>query len=805
MSLSEDIRFAFRTLAKHPGFTAVAVVALALGIGANATVFAITNGVLFKNMPFVSERIMYLSTKNLSRGQNRSGVSYPDYRDWRAQTKSFETLGAFGFDVVNVSDKIGVPTRYNLGRITANTFSIIGQKPVIGRDFTAEDEKIGAEPVAILGFGIWENRYGKNPGIVGQTIKVNDVPTTVVGVMQRDLRFPIDSDFWVPYVPNADSEKRQMRDLTAFGAMFPSASETSATAELEGISHNLENEYPTTNKGIVAVVHTFSEEANGPEVWILLSALMGAVSFVLLIACANVANLLLARAVDRSREISIRIAIGAGRWRIIRQLLVESVMLSIIGGTFGWLISIWGIRAFDKSVRDRIPAWMQFSLDWHGFVFLAAISIGTGLLFGLAPALRLSKLDVNGALKDGAWGSSGGWRGKYLSGLLVVIEMALAVVLLAGAGLMIRSFVNVYQANTGVNTSNVLVMRMFLPPLRYPQAKDRIAFFQRLKQRVDSVPGVESATIADFMPTGGSSKFPYELEHAEPVDAEHRPNLSSVVISADYFRVMDVHLLRGRTFTDNDGAEGQPPVTIVNQRFAEKFWPREDPIGKRLRLFDGTTPQDWLTVVGVAPKILQNDITQKEIDPLIYLPYRQRPLPDMSLMARTHVPPGSLGDTFRREVQAVDEDMPLYALRTLEERLERNYWAQQIFASLFGIFAAIALVLASVGLYAVIAHSVNQRTQEIGVRIALGASAQTILRLVFAQGLGQLGIGLLVGLLAAAGLTRALTSLLVEVSPTDPVTLFFVALMLSISTILGCLLPALKAMRIDPIIALRHE
>jgi len=805
MTILEDIRFGLRTMAKNSGFSAIAVVALALGIGVNATVFAIANGVLFKNMPFMSDRIMYLSTKNLARGANRSGVSYPDYRDWRSQAKSFDSLGAYNFQIINLSDKLAVPARFNLGQITANTFSMIGQKPIVGRDFIPDDERPGAQPVAILGYSLWENRYGKNPGIISQTIRVNDVPTTVIGVMQRDFRFPIDSDMWTPLVPTTDAEKRERRNLTGFGLLSASATPKSASAELAGIARNLEQEYPATNKGFAAVVHSFSEEFNGPDVTILLAALMGAVSFVLLIACANVANLLLARAVDRSREISIRIAIGAGRWRVIRQLLVESVMLSIVGGVFGWLISIWGLRAFDASVRDRIPAWMSFSMDYRGFIYLGVISIGTGLIFGLAPALRLSRLDVNGALRDGGWGSTGGLRGRYLSGLLVVVEMALAVVLLAGAGLMIRSFVNVYNAKTGVNTKNVLVMRMFLPDAKYPKPQDRISFHELLKQRLDALPGVESSTIANVMPTGGSARFPYELEHSQPVDEQHRPTLSAVIISPDYFHVMDVRLLRGRAFTDKDGAEGQPPVAIVNQRFAEKFWPADDPLGKRFRIFDGNTPDDWLTVVGLVPNILQNDVAVHEIDPLIYVPYRQKPQRDMSLMARTRVPAGTLGDTFRRAVQALDQDMPLYSLRTLEQRLALNYWAQAIFGGLFAIFAAIALVLASVGLYAVIAHSVSQRTQEIGVRMALGASARNILRLVFAQGLGQLGIGLAIGLLGALGLTRTLNSLLVQVSPSDPATLMIVALVMGTSTVLGCLVPALRAMRVDPVIALRHE
>ena len=805
MSFFEDVNFGLRTMAKNPGFTAVAVVALALGIGVNATVFGIANVVLFKNMPFMNDRILYLSTKNLRRGERRVGVSYPDFRDWRAQAKSFEALGAFNFTNVNLSDRTGVPARYNLAQVTANTFSMIGQQPIIGRDFTPEDEKTGAPAVAILGYGIWETRYGKTPGILGQTIRVNDVPTTIIGVMRQDLRFPNDTELWTALIPGADSEKRESRNLGAFGKLAPGATQKSANAELETIARNLEKSYPATNQGIAAVVNTFSEEFNGPQVTVLIGALMGAVGFVLLIACANVANLLLARAIDRSREISVRIAIGAGRWRIIRQLLVESVMLSLTGGILGWFISIWGLRAFEASVRDRIPAWMHFSMDYRGFVYLAAISIGTGLLFGLAPALRLSRLDVNTSLREGGRGSSGGTRTRYLSGLLVVTEMTLAVVLLVGAGLMIRSFLNVYGTNTGVNPKNMLVMRLFLPEAKYPRPEDQISFHQRLKTRLDALPGVEVTTISTTMPTGGSMKFPYELDHAPSVDEKRRPTLSALVISPDYFRVMELRPVRGRTFTDGDGGTGAAPVTIINQRFAEKYWPGDDPLGKRLRLFNGRTPEAWLTVVGVVPNILQNDVSVREYDPLIYLPYRYKPQRDMSIMARTRVPPGTLATAFRREVQAVDDEMPLFALRTLEERLALNYWAQQVFGSLFAIFAAIALVLASVGLYAVIAHSVSQRTAEIGLRMALGASGGNIRGLVFAQGMRQLAIGLVIGLGAAIALTRVLSFLLVQVSPNDPATLLIVSLVLLTAALLGCFVPAQRAMSVDPVVALRHE
>ncbi len=804
MALLGDIRFGLRTMANHRTSTIVALVALSLGMGANATVFSIANGALLKNMPFVGDDILYLSTKDLAHNQRRGGVSYPDFLDWRAQSKSFRAMGAYRSQTVNLSDGNGLPSRYNQAEVTSNTFTMIGQRPVIGRDFTADEEKPGAPAVVILGNRIWETRYGANRGVLGRVIRVNDVPSTVIGVMRPDFRFPNDADLWIPLAAPKEL-RRQNRDLGVYAQLTAGASETSAGVEMQGLARNLEQAYPDTNKGISTIVETFVEfnNADSGDIPTLLAALLGSVIFVLLIACANVANLLLARAADRSREISIRVALGAGRWHIIRQLLVESVMLSIAAGFFGWLISLWGLRVFDASVRAQIPVWMSFSMDYRGFAYLTIISLGSGLLFGLAPALRLSRMDVNASLREGGRGSSGGPRKRYLTGLLVVAEMALAVVLLAGAGLMIRSFLVIYATNTGVNPKNVLVMRLQLPDAKYHRPEDKIAFHDRLKARLDALPGVVGATIALTMPTGGSMSFPYELEHAQPVDEKLRPSMSVEVIGSDYFRVLDLPIIRGRAFSDSDNATA-PPVAIVNQRFVEKLWRGEEPVGKRLRIFNDAKPEAWVTVVGVAPNVLQNGVAVKEFDPLVYVPYRQRTMPDMALMARTRVPPATLAGAFRQATQAVDEDMPLYNLRTLEERLALNYWEQGIFGTLFSIFAGIALVLASVGLYAVIAQSVSQRTQEIGLRMALGASGRNILRMVFRQGMLQLAVGLVAGIAGAAGLTRFLSSLLV-VSPTDPVTFGLVAMVLGSAAALGCFIPARRATRVDPLVALRYE
>lgn len=804
MALLEDVRFGLRTMAKNPTSTLVAVVALSLGLGANAVVFSIAYGVLFKNMPFVSDRILYLHGRDAARAGALMGVSLPDFRDWSAQAKSFRGLGAFTFGAGNISDQGGVPQRYNLAQITTNAFSLIGQKPVLGRDCTEEDAKPGAARVAVLSHSVWQNRYGGANSILGRTIRVNGVPTTVIGVMRPDFRFPIDADLWMPLTSTAELEKRESRGLNVFGDLTGSATQASATAEMDGIAHNLERAYPESNRGITAAVRNFSEENNDPDDYTTIATLMGSVIFVLLIACANVANLLLARSVDRSREVSIRVALGAGRWRIIRQLLVESVMLSSVAGLLGWLIAIVGLRVIEASVRSQIPAWMTFSMDYRALAYLAAISLGTGMLFGLAPALRLAGLNVNLSLREGGRGSSGSRRGRHLSGALVVLEMALAMVLLTGAGLMIRTILNMRSVNPGVNVKNVLVMRLFLPDAKYPHPADQISFHERLKARLEAVPGVEASTIALTMPTGGSLNFPYELEHAAPVEERLRPKLNAEVITPDYFRVMDVRITRGRAFNESDGVSG-PPAIIVNQRLAEKFWPGEDALGKRLRIFNDNKPEPWLTVVGVAPNILQNDIAVRQFDPLIYIPYRQRPFADMALMARTRVPPETLINAFRRETQSADPDLPLYNVRTLEERLANNYWEQRIFTTLLSIFAGVALLLASLGLYAVIAHSVNQRTQEIGVRMALGASEGNILRAVFRQGMLQLAIGLALGIGAALGLTRFLNSMLVLVTATDPITFAMVALVLGAAAVLGCLIPARRATRVDPLIALRYE
>ncbi len=810
--LVQDVRFGTRMLWKNRGFTAVAIATLALGIGVNATVFTVTNATLFKGFPLVhrNDRILYMTT---SRG---CCVSYPDFEDWRAQAKSFEGMALVHGLGITFSDQSAFPQRYTVTEVSAETFKLIGQKPILGRDFGPSDESPGAAPVVILRYGFWERRFGKDPAIIGRTVRLNGAPTTVIGVMPRGFSFPQNQDLWVPLVPTPDVRRRDNHETWfVFGRLAEGVTIESARAEMEPIGKRLASAYPRTNQGFLPEVRNFREFFIGSNATIIYQAMWGAVGFVLLIACANLANLLLARAMGRSREISVRIALGAGRWRIIRQLLIESMMLSGLGGFLGWWIAKWGVRIYalaangasisDETAGDWFDHILDYSMDYRVFAYLVAISIGTGILFGLAPALRLSKFDVNTTLKDGGRGATGGGRGKHLSALLVIGEMALAVVLLAGAGVMIRSFLNVYTADLGFKTENILTALMSLPKLRYPGAEAQTSFYDRLETRLQAIPGVESMAITDFNPGQSALSVPYELAGAPPLNEQRCPRVTRLVISPAYFRTLGTAVLSGREFNDADRASGVP-VVIVNQRFASQYWPGENPLGKRLRLFRGTTPEAWLTVVGIAPNIAQNGATRHEFDPVAYLPYRQQPAGGMWVIARTRVPPGGLATAFRREVQALDSELPIsFGPAPLAERFAPALQYKGFTAVLFLIFAAIALLLASVGLYAVIAHSVSQRTQEIGIRMAVGGTARDILKLVFMQGMLQLGIGLTIGLAAAFAVTPILKSQLVQVSPADPIAYVVASAVLVLSATLGCLIPARRAMRVDPLVALRHD
>jgi predicted permease len=804
-----DVRYAVRMMRARPGFTAGAVLMLALGIGLNAAMFSVTSSVLFKGFRLVedNDRILYIGVQRNGRG---CCASYPDFLDWQAQATSFDGMGVVADLKVTLRDRNGFPETFSATQVSANTFQLLGQRPILGRDFSSADDRPGAARVAILSYGFWERRYGRNPRIVGNVVTVNGEPTTVIGVMPQGFAFPQNQDMWVPLVQTPDLQKRDARNLWfAFGRMSHAVTRTSAAAELEIIGERLARAYPDTNEGWIPRPLTFSEFFVGRNATLTYGALWGAVGFVLLIACANLANLMLARAMGRVREVAVRMALGATRLRIVRQLLVESVLLSIVGGFFGWWIAKWGVRAYALAVNPPTRGWsdnlLDYAVDYRVFVYLVAISIGTGLLFGLVPAIRLAMLDAGAAVKEGGRGVLVG-GGRRMSTLLVMAEVALAVMLLAGAGVMIRSFVNMHTAPLGVPTTNTLTMMMSLPVERYPDAAAQVTFYERLTTRFNAIPGVESSALVSHIPAGGGRPVRYEVG-AVADDPRERTTVISQTAGPAYFTTVGASVLSGREFDENDRAYGTAAV-IVNEMFARTHWPGENSIGKRVRLLDEqAAPGPWLTVVGVVSNIAVTR-TRSVADAVIYLPYTQHATGDIWVVVRTSVPVASIGNGFRRALETIDPDLPIWlGPFTLDERIAGlgNYWNVANDAALFLMFAVMALLLASLGIYAVVAHVVSYRTQEIGIRVALGATARDILRLVCIQGTVPIGIGLAIGLVGSLAVNQLLQSQLVAVSPSDPATLLVTTLVLAGCATAGCLIPARRATGVDPVVALKDQ
>ena len=569
-----SLKYAIRMLRKDPWFTLVAVVALGLGIGVNSTVFTFVNAVLLRGLPFPNaDQNVHVNGRNTAEG-NSQGVSYPDFVDWRAQARTFSSLAAYQQTTMNISDSGHPPERANGIKVTTNAFSIIAQGPVRGGDFMDGEDSKGAEPVAILGYGIWKTRYGSDPNVIGQSVRINDVPTTVIGVMAEGMKFPTNTDVWIPLVPDTEMERRDTRGLTLFGRLAPGATLKQAQTELTGIAKNLERQYPDTNKSMDAEIMTFNQRFNGGPIRIVFLALMGAVGFVLLIACANVANLLLARSARRSREVAVRIALGASRARVIRQLLVESTVLALLGGVFGWVLSLVGVRLFDMAVTDvGKPYWITFTMDATVFGFLVAVCFATGIIFGIVPALQVSKTNLNEILKESGRGNAGGRRARWMASSMVVAELALTIVLLAGAGLMIRSFMKLYSMDIGVDTSRMLTMRLTLANKKYPTPEKRRLFYEALLPHLAAIPGVAASSITSAPPGNGAGARGIEFEGRPEPDRKKVPIVTTLYVSNGYFDTLDVTARQGRLLSETDGNPGSEAV-VVNTRFAAQQSPR---------------------------------------------------------------------------------------------------------------------------------------------------------------------------------------------------------------------------------------
>ena len=816
-----DFRYALQIIAKERWYSAVAVLTLSLGIGLNATVFTLVNAVLIQGLPFKDSGRLYMLASQHQNGE-RTAVSLPDLQDWRSQSKTWVGLGAFSDTGANVSDDRSAPQSVRGAAVSANAFSLLGTQPVVGRDLNPRDEVKGAEPVMLLGYRLWATRYNSDASIVGRTVRLNGTPTTVIGVMPDGMMFPSEAEVWTPLDP-ANADNRGSRPVAVFGRLKSGATRAQAQTEMNGIAARLAAAYPDTNKDLSAVrVETFNERFNGKQIRTVFLAMMGAVGFVLLIACANVANLQISRSAHRAREVAVRIALGATRWRVVRQLLVESVILGCMGGIIGLLFAMVGVRLFDNAVAGSgKPYWIIFSMDFTVFAFLAGICVLTGVLFGLAPALQVSRTNVNEILKEGGRSNSAGARVRWMTGTMVVLEIALTLVLLVGAGLMVRSFLKLYTLDMGFNGDHLMAMRLELPSTKYPDVPARRAFYDRLALRLASLPGAESLSFTTSVPPSGVWRRGVEVDGRPARRPEERaPLVGFVTMSPGFFDTLGVKIRRGRGFTANDGTPGNE-TAIINETMAAQLFAGEDPIGRRIRIAQSQAgpaapppppvpagqPDQyaWRTIVGISPDVMHSPPQDTGNLGVMYVPLRQDAPGGTELLVRSRIEPAAVMRAVQAEVQAVDPDQPVFSVQTLDQMLSQRMWPYRVFGSLFAIFAFIALTMSAVGLYAVMAYSVTQRTAEIGVRMALGAESRQVSWLILKRGLMQTAIGLGIGLVGAFFLSKVMRSLLVAITPSDPVTFASITVILIVVATAACLLPARRATRVDPLIALRAE
>jgi putative ABC transport system permease protein len=795
--LWQDIRFAVRTLLKNPTFTIAAVLTLGLGIGINTTIFSVVNAILIRPMPHVdTERLTLLQQWNVKLSEETS-FSYPDFADLREQSRSFESMAAYYDRQIILAGPGGEPEQLEVEMVTPNLFGMLGARPALGRLFLPEEGTEGRGDVVLLANSLWEERYGADPGVVGSTVTIDGTPHTVVGVMPPRFGFPDNQPMWIPFAQTPNPETRGARYMRVVGRLVPGVSMEAAQAETDAISQRLAERHPQTNAGIQARVRDFNEAWAG-EMRAILLVMLGAVGFVLLIACSNVANLMLSRAAARQKEIAVRAALGAGRGRLLRQLLTESLVVALLGAALGVLIAHQALNVILASFPFTLPLWMSFDIDRNVLLYTVALAVGTGIVFGLLPALRATRTDLNSTLRDGGRGVSGGrTRGRLRSGLIVG-QLALATVLLAGALLMIRSFFQLQFADPGFDTQAVLSARVVTGGERYEGAGGRNAFFQQIVERAETLPGVSGVALTSIVPLADASTSSTMRVPDRPVEPGEEAVVQYRGITADYFGVLGVPMLRGRAPTRAE-VESGAPVVVVNRTLAERTWPGEDAVG---RIINVGGPD--VTVIGVARDLRLRSLDEKP-GFQVYAPYTHRTPRSMAVLLRAEGDPASHTAALRTLVRDLDPGVPFAQSLVLREVVQRSLWRQRLFGGLFASFAVIALVLAVTGVYGVIAYSVSQRTQEMGVRLALGAGTRRVLRMVTGEGLRLAAVGVGIGMLASLALMRLLASQLYGVTATDPVTLGATAAVLVGAAMAASYLPARRATQIDPVVALRQE
>ena len=801
----QEVRYAVRSLLKNPAFTAIAVTCLSLGIGVNATIFSVVDGVILNPYPYPdSDRIVVLHSVNQRLRIQRIGPSYQDFKDWREATTSLESMAAFTMRSLTIADGAGEPERFAGMTVSASLFQIIGASPVIGRNFQPADDRPGAAPVVMLSDHVWRTRYGSDPSVVSRSIMVNGRAHTVIGVMPPGFAFPENHRLWVPLAEYGEATPRDQRGTQVMAKLKPGITIDQARSDLASVAARLASEYPESNQDWSAGARPLREWLLPEQVKLMLLTMMGAVTLVLLIACANVANLLLARASVRQREISIRTALGAGQWRIMRQLLTEAVLIGLLSAPIGIGLAWLGIRLLDLGMPpDSVPYFIRWSLDTRALIYTVAISVGTGIVFGLAPALQSARTNLQEALKEGGRGSAGGHR-AWMRSTLVVLEIAMSLVLLVGASLFMQSFLNLQSATLGFDTRPLMTMRFYLPGSQYEADEPKAQRIEDIVRRVQTLPGVRAAFASNLVPISGGGGGGRVIVEGQHVERGREPSAGVTAVTPQLRQTLDVALVRGRDFTEREGLT-KSGVAIVNQAMATQLWPDIDPLGRRFRLAGARNP-DWFTVIGIVADFRhfppQGDAPPA---PNAYIPLPYEPTLNTGLTIRVDGDPTRITSAVREQIRASDPLLPVFDVRTMEEHRERSFWQQRLFGFMFAVFGVIALLLAAVGVYGVLSYSVSQRTQEIGVRVALGAARRDVMRLVVGHGLKLAGIGVVCGLVGAAGITPVIASQLYNIGATDPLSFAGVACFLTAVAFLASYVPARRATAVDPLIALRNE
>ena len=816
----QDLRYGTRMLLKNPGITFVVILALALGIGANTAIFSVVDAVLLRPLPYPeSDRLVFLN--ETTKTMDEISVAYPNFVDWRNQNHVFENIGVYNRSSYNLTG-VGEAERIVTGQVSADMFAALRVTPALGRLFTNDEDKPGASPVVVLSYPLWQRRFGGQASILNQPLTLNGKSYTVIGIMPPDFRFPSRAEMWVPVGQLSGAPDWQLRGnhpgLYGVARLKPGVSFAQAKAEMDLIAANLANQYNESNAGNGIGVRPLLEVFVGDirrALWVLFAA----VAFVLLIACANIANLLLARAQSRQKEMAIRSAMGAGRWRIARQLLTESVLLALIGGTIGMLIAQWGIRLILYISPAAIPRSTEISLNWRVLIFTIGLAFVTGILFGLVPALQAGVVDVHETLKETGRGTSGR---HWLRSSLVVVEVATTLVLLIGAGLMIRSFYRLQKVNPGFSYEHLTSFSVSLPDKKYTTAEQREQFYGQLLEKVRALPGVEATAAATGLPLGNNGwQTGFVVDGRPRPPRDQTPLMEACLVTPDYFRAMNIPLKRGRYFTDQDNRswiagkdlsqleEVERDVAgmnaiIIDEEFARRYWPNEDAVGKRIAMGNEKHPM-FLTVLGVVGRVKMEGLSQDSKRVQGYFAFAQNPSSDMTVILKAAGDPNQLIAAVRQQVKTVDPDQPIYSIRTMDEIRAESVAPERLNLTLLSIFAGIALVLAIVGIYGVMSYSITQRTHEIGIRMAIGAQPRDVFKMVIGQGMMLALIGVGIGLVGAFGLTRLMTTMLFGVEPTDPATFAAIAVLLTGVALVACYVPGRRATKVDPVVSLRYE